>query len=203
LIATWWARLFVTTVRTWAKNALTQLPVMIIMTGSWVTAFFARHVCSPVDLASPQYSKDMGLIFRNPWTKRKRRNNSIRRPQLQFFISSKPLNDHGSIDIEVYLIALKSSTFNSLSKTFTTILIRKLSSREVLSGTELMGESYRQLFRDFLLEYNNGKRWWYVLDSDETDNSSLANLIGTTKRSLSIWWWVKNWLNGTDNRHHN
>jgi hypothetical protein len=94
------------------------------------------------------------------------------------------LNDHGSIDIEVYLIALKSSTFNSLSKTFTTILIRKLSSREVLSGTELMGESYRQLFRDVLLEYNNGKRWWYVLDSDETDNSSLAKLFGTTKEKL-------------------
>jgi hypothetical protein len=52
-----------------------------------------------------------------------------------------------------------------------------LSSREVLSGTEL--------FRDFLLEYNNGKRWWYVLDSDETDDSSLANLFGTTKHKLT------------------
>jgi hypothetical protein len=110
--------------------------------------------------------------------------NCIRRPQLQFFISSKPLNDHGSIDIEVYLIALKSSIFNSLSKTFTTILCRKLSSREVLSGTKRMGESYRELFRDFLLEYNNGERWWYVLDSDETDNSSLANLFDTTKEKL-------------------
>jgi hypothetical protein len=94
------------------------------------------------------------------------------------------LNDHGSIDIEVYLIALQRSIFNSLSKTFTTILCQKSISGEVLSGTELMEESYRQLFRDFLVEYNKGERWWYVLDSDETDNSSLANLFGTTKEKL-------------------
>jgi hypothetical protein len=48
-----------------------------------------------------------------------------------------------------------------------------------------MGESYCELFRDFLLEYNNGRRWWYVLDGDETDNSSLANLFGTTKQKLT------------------
>jgi hypothetical protein len=48
-----------------------------------------------------------------------------------------------------------------------------------------MGESYRELFRDFLLEYNNGRRWWYVFDSDEADDSSLANLFGTTKQKLT------------------
>jgi hypothetical protein len=48
-----------------------------------------------------------------------------------------------------------------------------------------MTESYRELFRDFLLECNNGKRWWYLLDADKTDNSSLANLFGTTKQKLT------------------
>jgi hypothetical protein len=99
-------------------------------------------------------------------------------------ISSKPLNDHGSIDIEVYLIDLESYTFNSLSKTSTAIQCWKCSSHEVLSCTELMGESYSELFRDFLLEYNTGRRWWYLLDSDETDDSSLANLFGIKNRSL-------------------
>jgi hypothetical protein len=47
-----------------------------------------------------------------------------------------------------------------------------------------MRESYRELFRDFLVECNNGRRWWYVLDSDETDDSSLANLFGIINRSL-------------------
>jgi hypothetical protein len=48
-----------------------------------------------------------------------------------------------------------------------------------------MGESYRELFGDFLIEYNNGRRWWYLLDSNETDNSSSANLFGTTKQKLT------------------
>jgi hypothetical protein len=48
-----------------------------------------------------------------------------------------------------------------------------------------MGESYRELFRDFLLECSNGWRWWYLIDGDETDNSSLANLFDTTKQKLS------------------
>jgi hypothetical protein len=48
-----------------------------------------------------------------------------------------------------------------------------------------MTESYHELFRDFLLECNNGRRWWYLLDADETDNSSLANLFGTTKQKLT------------------
>jgi hypothetical protein len=48
-----------------------------------------------------------------------------------------------------------------------------------------MGESYREFFRDSLLECNNGRRWWYLLDSDETDDSSLANLFGTTKNKLT------------------
>jgi hypothetical protein len=63
--------------------------------------------------------------------------------------------------------------------------IANLSSHEVLSGTELMGESYRELFKDFLVECNNGRRWWYLLDGDETDNSSSANLFGTTKQKLT------------------
>ncbi len=77
----------------------------------------------------------------------------IQQAQIQdtILISSKPLNDHGSIDIEVYLIDLESYTFNSLSKPSTAIQCWKCSSHEVLSGTELMGESYCELFRDFFL----------------------------------------------------
>jgi hypothetical protein len=48
-----------------------------------------------------------------------------------------------------------------------------------------MTESYRELFRDFLLECKNGRRWWYLLDADETDDSSLADLFGTTKQKLT------------------
>jgi hypothetical protein len=48
-----------------------------------------------------------------------------------------------------------------------------------------MEESYREFFRAFFLEYNNGRRWSYVLESDETDDSPLANLFGTTKQKLT------------------
>ena len=50
-----------------------------------------------------------------------------------------------------------------------------------------MGESYRELFGDFLIEYNNGKRWWYLLDSNETDNSSskLTDLMVGAKLTKS------------------
>jgi hypothetical protein len=48
-----------------------------------------------------------------------------------------------------------------------------------------MAESYRKLFRDFLRECSDTGRWWYLLDGDETDNSSLANLFGTTKKKLT------------------
>jgi hypothetical protein len=44
---------------------------------------------------------------------------------VSILISSKPLNDHGGIDIGIYLIALVISTFNSLSQTFTAISICK------------------------------------------------------------------------------
>jgi hypothetical protein len=36
-----------------------------------------------------------------------------------------------------------------------------------------------------LLEYNNGRRWWYVLGSDETDGFPLANLFDTSKQKLT------------------
>jgi hypothetical protein len=29
-------------------------------------------------------------------------------------------------------------------------------------------------FSRLLLAYNTGRRWWYLLDSDETDDSSLV-----------------------------
>ncbi len=97
----------------------------------------------------------------------------------------EPLNDHGSIDFEVYLIAAVSSTFTSLPLKHSRLYsVANLSPWEVSAGTELMGESYRELFRDFLIEYNTGNRWWYVLDSDETDESALANLFDTTKEKL-------------------
>jgi hypothetical protein len=47
-----------------------------------------------------------------------------------------------------------------------------------------MEESYREPFRHFLFEYNDGRRWWYLLDSDEADDSSLANLFGSTNHKL-------------------
>jgi hypothetical protein len=36
-----------------------------------------------------------------------------------------------------------------------------------------------------MLACNNGRRWWYLLDADETDDSSLANLFGTIKQKLT------------------
>jgi hypothetical protein len=47
--------------------------------------------------------------------------------------------------------------FYSLSQTFTAMRFANLRSHEVLSGTELMTESYSELFETFLLAYNTGR----------------------------------------------
>jgi hypothetical protein len=93
------------------------------------------------------------------------------------------LNDHGGIDIEVYLIDLEIYTLLTVSLNIHGYIVCKCRSHEVLSGTELMG-NLTVSFSRLLLEYNTGRRWWYLLDSDETDDSSLANLFGIINRSL-------------------
>jgi hypothetical protein len=133
-----------------------------------------NHVCSVVALASPQYWKDMGLIlgiresYGNQWTTTNRHSfNSYRRNPWTTMAASILYLSYCSWSplLTVYLKHPRLYRFANLR------------SHEV-SGTELMTESYCELFSRLLLEYNTGRRWWYLLDSDETDDSSLANLFG-------------------------
>jgi hypothetical protein len=96
----------------------------------------------------------------------------------------------------------------SISKSILLILISTLTVSLNIHGYMLEMEITRGIiwyrthgillwtFRDFCL--NTILAGDGICISDETDDSSLANLFGIINRSLIMWWWVQNSLNGTN-----